>query len=57
MRVKLEELTRAGFELEVAEKDHVVGYIDAETAQDAKARVTEALPPGDYTVDEPVQDA
>lgn len=41
---------------EPPEAEHVLAHLDAENAQQAKARVRDALPPvGDYTVDEPAQ--
>ncbi|MGH3338098.1 MAG: hypothetical protein ACRDPL_04605 [Propionibacteriaceae bacterium] len=40
---------------EPPEAEHVLAHLDAENAQEAKAHVSEALPEGDYAVDEPVQ--
>ena len=49
-------ITVAKFAEEPPEADHVLVQLDAENAQEAKAHVSEALPPeGDYAVDEPVQ--
>ncbi|MGA8804589.1 MAG: hypothetical protein WA701_15305 [Solirubrobacterales bacterium] len=45
-----------GFAEEPPQAEHVLAHLDAENAQEAKAHVSEALPPeGDYAVDEPVQ--
>ena len=45
-----------GFAEEPPEAKHVLARLDAENAQEAKAHVSEALPPeGDYAVDEPVE--
>ena len=45
-----------GFAEEPPEAKHVLARLYAENAQEAKAHVSEALPPeGDYAVDEPVQ--
>jgi hypothetical protein len=45
-----------GFAQDPPEGEHVLAHLDAETAQEAKAHVRQALPPvGDYAVDEPVQ--
>ena len=49
-------MTVARFAEGPPEAEHVLAHLEAENAQQAKARVREALPPvGDYTVDEPVQ--
>ncbi len=49
-------ITVGKFAEEPPEADHVLVQLDAENAQEAKAHVSEALPPeGDYAVDEPVQ--
>lgn len=49
-------ITVGKFAEEPPEADHVLAHLDAENAQEAKAHVSEALPPeGDYAVDEPVQ--
>jgi hypothetical protein len=49
-------ITVGKFAEEPPEADHVLMQLDAENAQEAKAHVSEALPPGgDYAVDEPVQ--
>ena len=49
-------ITVGKFAEEPPKAEHVLAHLDAENAQEAKAHVSDALPPEcDYAVDEPVQ--
>ena len=49
-------ITVGKFSDEPPAAEHVLVHLDAENAQEAKAHVSEALPPeGAYAVDEPVR--